>query len=229
MSKELILVVDDDAATLKYVSACLQHEGYDFSLAKDGLEALAIVEKENPTLVILDIMMPKIDGFEVCRRLREFSQVPVIMLSALTNESEKVKCLDIGADDYITKPFSIEELMARIRAVLRRTKSMIADIARPIFIKDALEVNFDRRKVFVNGIEIRLTPTEYSLLQELVVSAGKVLTQSHLLQKVWGPEYQGEREYLHVFIGRLRAKIEHDASNPRYIITIPGVGYEFKI
>jgi two-component system KDP operon response regulator KdpE len=228
MSNKRILVIDDDIATLKYIAACLKHEGYDFSLARDGQDGMSMVERENPELVILDIMMPKMDGFEVCRRVREWTQVPIIMLSSLTGAEEKVKCLNLGADDYLSKPFSIEELLARIRAVLRRTTPVAFNKEQPCFIKDDLEINYNQRKVVLKGIEIKLTPTEYSLLQELAVNAGKVLTQKHLLQKVWGPEYQSEREYLHVFIGRLRSKIEIDQSNPEYIITVPGVGYEFR-
>ena len=194
----------------------------------DGAEALQTFEMELPDLVILDIMMPKLDGFEVCRRLREWSQIPVIMLSARGDESDKVKCLDLGADDYITKPFGASELIARVKAVLRRTEAATAIPTQPSFTSGDLEVNFAQRRITVSGKEVKLTPTEYTLLQEFTLNAGKVLTHTYLLNKVWGPEYREEREYLHVFIRRLRAKLEPDPTNPRYIMTVPGVGYQFR-
>jgi len=178
--------------------------------------------------VILDIMMPKVDGFEVCQRLREWSQIPIIMLSARGDEEDKVKCLDLGADDYITKPFGVEELLARVKAVFRRTQAVGATLTRPAFTSGDLTINFVERRVTIADREVKLTPTEYNLLQELVLNAGKVLTHTHLLSKVWGPEYRDEREYLHVFIRRLRNKLEPDPTNPSYIITVPGVGYQFK-
>jgi len=227
MSTNRVLLIDDDPATRKYVGACLLHEGYEFVYATDGEDGLAMVERSNPALVILDIMMPRLDGFEVCRRLRAWTQVPIIMLSAMTGEGDKVKCLNLGADDYLAKPFGIEELLARIRAVLRRTAQPTTGAASPRFIKDELDIDFNRRKVFVKDTEVRLTPTEYALLHEMVTNAGKVLTHRHLLQRVWGPQYESEREYLHVFVGRLRTKLEPEPGNPRYFITVPGVGYEF--
>jgi len=172
--------------------------------------------------------MPKIDGFEVCLRLREWSQIPIIMLSAKSDASDKVRCLNIGADDYITKPFAPDELIARVKSVLRRTEAAAAVPTQPSFASGDLEINFVERRVTVAGNEVRLTPTEYSLLQELVLNAGKVLTYSHLLKRIWGAEYGQEREYLRVFIGRLRAKFEPDSTKPRYITTVPGVGYRFQ-
>jgi two-component system KDP operon response regulator KdpE len=183
---------------------------------------------ELPDLVILDIVMPKMDGFEVCRRLREWTQVPIIMLSAKGDESDKVKCLDLGADDYITKPFGKDELIARVRAVLRRAEAAATTSTKPSFACGDVRVNFASRQVTVAGNEVKLTPTEYTLLQELVLNASKVLTHTHLLNKVWGPEYRDEREYLHVFVRRLRSKLETDPTKPRYILTVPGVGYQFK-
>jgi two-component system KDP operon response regulator KdpE len=150
------------------------------------------------------------------------------MLSAKSDASDKVRCLNIGADDYITKPFALDELIARVKSVLRRTEAATAVPTQPSFTSGDLEINFVERRVSVAGNEVRLTPTEYSLLQELVLNAGKVLTYSHLLHRVWGPEYGSEREYLRVFIGRLRAKLEPDPANPKYIITVPGVGYRFQ-
>ena len=224
-----ILIVDDDLAILKFLRANLEVEGYVTSMAMDGAEALRMIEMKLPDLVILDIMMPKTDGFEVCRQLREWSQLPVIMLSARGGEEDKIKCLNLGADDYITKPFGVDELIARVRAVLRRTEAARATPVQPHFAGNGLEINFVERKITVAGREVKLTPTEYNLLQELVLNANKVLTHNMLLGKVWGPEYAEEKEYLRVFIGRLRKGLEPDLENPKYIITIPGVGYKFRV
>jgi len=228
MSKKRILIVDDELSIIKLLRANLEAKGYEVLAAMDGAEALQTFEMELPDLVILDIMMPKMDGFEVCRRLREWSQIPIIMLSARGDVSDKVKCLDIGADDYITKPFGAGELIARVRAVLRRTEVATTIPTQPSFGCGDIKISFAQRKVTVADKEVKLTPTEYSLLQELVLNAGKVLTHTYLLNKVWGPEYGEEREYLHVFVGRLRAKLEPDPTNPRYIMAVPGVGYQFK-
>ena len=228
MSKTRILVVDDEVSIIKFLRANLKTNGYDVLTAIDGTEALHIIEMEMPDLIVLDIMMPRMNGFEVCRRLREWSQVPIIMLSARSTEEDKVKCLDTGADDYITKPFGANELIARGSAVLRRTSKVNIVPARASFTSDGLKINFSRRQVTVNGKEVKLTPTEYNLLQELVLNAGKVLTHIHVLNKVWGPEYRDEKEYLHVFIRRLRTKLEAEPQNPRYIMNVPGVGYQFK-
>jgi DNA-binding response OmpR family regulator len=224
-----ILIVDDEPATLKLLHANLKTEGYNTLSAMDGAEALKVIEEKMPDLVILDIMMPKIDGFEVLRRVREWSQLPIIVLSARGDDEDKIKCLDIGADDYISKPFSIGELLARVRMVLRRVEAIgITSSTKVSITSGELEVHFAQRKVTVSGDEIKLTPTEFRLLEELMVNAEKVLTHVHLLSRVWGLEYRGEREYLHTFVRRLRAKIEPDPTNPRYIITVPAVGYQFK-
>ena len=228
MTKTRILVVDDELSIIKFLRANLEANGYEVLTTMDGVEALQTFEMELPDLVILDIMMPKMDGFEVCRRLREWSQTPIIMLSARGDVSDKVKCLDLGADDYITKPFGASELIARVRAVLRRTGAATTIPTQPSFACGDIKISFAQRKVTVAGNEVKLTPTEYSLLQELVLNAGKLLTHTYLLNKVWGPEYREEREYLHVFVRRLRAKLEPDPANPRYIMTVPGVGYQFK-
>ena len=228
MKKTRILVVDDELSIVKFLRANLEARGFEVLAALNGAEALHTFEMEMADLVILDIMMPRMDGFEVCRRLREWSQVPIIMLSAKGDESDKVKCLDLGADDYITKPFGKDELIARVKAVLRRTETAAPTPTTPSFTCGDLQVNFVRREVTVANNEVRLTPTEYTLLQEFVLNAGKVLTHTYLLNRVWGPEYRDEREYLHVFVRRLRAKLEPDPANPRYILTVPGVGYQFK-
>ena len=228
MKKTRILVVDDELSIIKLLRANLEAEGFEVLMAMDGAQALQTFETELPDLVILDIMMPRMDGFEVCRRIREWSQIPVIMLSARGDMHDKVKCLDLGADDYITKPFGKGELTARVKAVLRRTESVAAVPTQPSFNSGDLEINFVKRQVTVAGTEVKLTPTEYNLLRELVLNAGKVLTHTHLLNKVWGPEYREDTQYLHVFIRRLRAKLEPDPTDPRYILTVPSVGYQFK-
>jgi len=228
MGKARILVVDDELSIIKFLRAKLEAEGYEVLTAMNGAEALHTFEMELPALVILDIMMPKMDGFEVCRRLREWSQTPIIMLSARGDESDKVKCLDLGADDYISKPFGAGELMARVKAVLRRAEAAPTTPTQPSFRSADLDINFASRRVTIAGKEVKLTPTEYQLLQEFVLNAGKVLTHTHLLNKVWGLEYREETQYLHVFVRRLRAKLETDPANARYIISVSGVGYQFK-
>ena len=226
MDKTHVLVVDDDPAILRLLSTNLKARGYEVSVAVDGEESLEAVEKDFVDLIILDLMMPKLDGVEVCRRIREWSNIPIIVLSARGDEKGKVKCLELGADDYLTKPFGIAELMARVKTALRHGgDSRMAPAHPSIFTCGDLEINFAMRRVRVDGIEVKLTPTEYSVLQQLAVNTDKVLTHSMLLQGVWGSEYCSEKEYLRVFIGRLRKKIEPDPENPRYILTMPGVGY----
>ena len=227
MHRPRILIVDDDPVIIKFIRANLKAGDYETLAAMDGSEAIQTVERELPDLVLMDIMMPKVDGFEACRRLREWSQIPVIMLSARGDAQDKVKCLDMGADDYITKPFGVGELLARVKAVLRRTQAISTIPTQPTFTCGEIEINFAQRRVNVAGHEVKLTPTEYTLLQELVLNADKVLTHSTLLGRVWGSEYAEEREYLRVFIGRLRKALEPDPETPKYIITIPRVGYQF--
>ena len=225
MDKKRILVVDADTAILRLLSTNLKARGYDVLTATDGEEALEAVQKDYIDLIILDIMMPKVDGVQVCRHIREWSDIPIIILSARGDENDKVKCLELGADDYLTKPFGIAELMARINTAFRHRGDASVAPAQSSFTCDGLEINFAKRRVTVKGKEITLTPTEYSLLQQLAVNSDKVLTHSMLLHSVWGTEYSSEKEYLRVFVGRLRRKLEPDPKNPRYIHTIPGVGY----
>ena len=225
MDKKHILIVDDDPAILRLLSTNLKARGYEVSSAANGEESLEAVQCNFIDLIILDIMMPKVDGVEVCRRIREWSDVPIIMLSAKGDEKDKVKCLELGADDYLTKPFGIAELMARINTAFRHRGDPTVAPAQPNFALGSLEINFAKRRVTVDGKEITLTPTEYSLLQHLAVNADKVLTHSMILQSVWGNEYSSEKEYLRVFVGRLRRKLEPDQQNPKYIQTVPGVGY----
>jgi len=225
MEKKHILIVDDDPAILRLLSTNLKARGYEVTTAANGEESLEAVQKDFVDLIILDLMMPKVDGVEVCRRIREWSDIPIIILSARGDENDKVKCLELGADDYLTKPFGIAELMARIKTAFRHRGDPTVAPALSTFVCDGLEINFAKRRVTVNGNEITLTPTEFALLQHLAVNSDKVLTHSMLLQSVWGSEYSSEKEYLRVFVGRLRRKLEPDPKNPKYIQTIPGVGY----
>jgi len=229
MDKTHILVVDDDPAIIRLLCTNLKARGYKVSTAMDGEESLEAVEKDFVDLIILDLMMPKIDGVEVCRRIREWSNVPIVVLSARGDEKDKVKCLELGADDYLTKPFGIAELMARIKTALRHSDTSGVAAAPANFSCGDLEINFAMRRVTVGGKEVKLTPTEYAVLQHLAVNTNKVLTHSMLLQGVWGSEYSSEKEYLRVFVGRLRKKIESDYKNPRYILTVPGVGYHLGV
>lgn len=225
MDKKRILIVDDDPAILRLLSTNLKARGYEVISAANGEESLEAVQRDFIDLMILDLMMPKVDGVEVCRRVREWSEVPIIILSARGDENDKVKCLELGADDYLTKPFGIAELMARIKTAFRHRGDATAVPTQTNFNCDGMEINFAKRRVTMDGQEVTLTPTEYSLLQHLAINCDKVLTHNMLLQSVWGNEYSSEKEYLRVFVGRLRRKLEPDPKNPRYIQTIPGVGY----
>ncbi len=224
MKETTILVVDDDPVIVKFVSANLKARGFSVVTAEDGEAAIKAMEQTLPDLVILDIMMPGMDGVEVCGRIREWSKVPIIMLTAKNELNDKVELLNLGADDYITKPFGIEELLARVRAILRR-KVGAASSDTVLFVNDDLEINFAERWVSLDGKQIDLSPTEYDLLRELAQNAGKVLTHQMLLSRVWGSEYGNETEYLRVYIGRLRGKLEVDPKKPKHILTKSGVGY----
>ena len=222
-----ILLAEDEVALRDFVSRNLRARGFEVLEASNGLEAIALWEREDPHLLILDIMMPRMDGLEVCRRVREHSAVPIIVLTALDAESDKVAALDLGADDYLTKPFGVEELLARVRAVLRRTQWEVMLPAGDTKQYGDLAIDLSGHVVRLRGAEVRLSPTEFSLLGLLVTNVGKVLTHRMLLQSIWGPEYGGEAEYLRVYINRLRQKLEPDPANPRYLLTEPGVGYRF--
>ncbi len=222
-----ILIAEDEIVLRDFVCRNLRARGFDVLEASNGLEAVALWERENPHLLILDIMMPRMDGLEVCRRVREHSAVPIIVLTALDAESDKVAALDLGADDYLTKPFGVEELLARVRAVLRRTQWEKPQISGDIKQFDELEIDLVGHIVRLRGAEVRLSPTEFAVMAQLVTHAGKVLTHRMLLQSIWGAEYGGEAEYLRVYINRLRQKLESDPANPRYLLTEPGVGYRF--
>lgn len=225
MKKTRVLIVDDEPETLKYVGANLKIRGYDVVTAADGGEALQRADEDVFDLMLLDITMPGPDGFAVCQAVRQRSTVPIIMLTARGQEKDKVKALDLGADDYITKPFGIDELLARVRSVLRRSQQDTST-AETLNVGD-LTINFVQRRVTRSGQDIKLTPTEYQLLVQLARSAGKVLSHAILLQRVWGPEYGEESDYLWAYVRRLRRKIEEDPDHPRYLLTEPGVGYRF--
>jgi two-component system KDP operon response regulator KdpE len=219
-----LLVVDDDPRMQRLLRANLERAGYRVDVANDGAGALEQVELAPPDLVLLDVMMPLMDGLTCLSRLREFSDVPVILLTAKGEERDKVQGLDLGADDYLTKPFGPAELLARVRAVLRRRTQASAAAPAEITVGD-LTINLARRRVVRQDQDIRLTPTEYKLLYELATNRGRVLLHGELLARVWGPEYRDEVDYLWTYVRYLRQKIEPDPAHPRYILSEPGVGY----
>lgn len=225
--KKRILVVDDEPRMRRFVRMNLDLEGYDVSEAENGLVALDKVREELPDAVLLDVMMPTMDGFETLARIREVSAVPVIMLTVKGDEDDRVRGLDLGADDYVTKPFSPRELSSRIRAVLRRVDAAKPGGAEPLVIDEDLAIDFPRRAVIVRGEHVKLRPTEYRLLVHLVENAGWIVPQETLLSKVWGPEYRDDNQLLRLYIAYLRKKIEPDPANPRYIFNERGVGYRF--
>src|SRR5438874_5810264 len=214
-----ILLAEDEAVLRDFVSRNLHARGFQVLEASNGLEAIALWERENPDLLILDIMMPRMDGLEVCKCVRVHSAVPIIVLTALDTESDKVTALDLGADDYLTKPFGVEELLARVRAVLRRTQWEAVPPASGTKRFGDLEIDLSGHIVRLQGVEVRLSPIEFSLLEQLITNAGKVLPHRMLLQRIWGSEYGGEAEYLRVYINRLRQKLEPNPAQPRYLLT----------
>jgi two-component system KDP operon response regulator KdpE len=225
-SNQRILVVDDETSIRRYLRAALTAQGFTVYEAADGEEALSVVLAHRPDMIILDLGLPDMDGIEVTRRLREWSQTPIIILSVHEAEQDKIAALDAGADDYLTKPFGTGELLARMRVVQRR---QIANTKNePVFQSGILKVDFSRRLVSVNEKEVQLTPTEYDLLRVLVTYAGKVITHRQLLRQVWGDGYE-DMHILRVNISNLRAKVEPDPSRPTYIHTEPGVGYRLRV
>ncbi len=224
---DCILVVDDEPRYVRAIRFNLEASGYEVLTARDGQTAIELAATEEPNLVVLDIRLADLDGFEVCQRIREFSQVPIIMLTALAEDTDKVKGLDVGADDYVTKPFSADELLARVRATLRRVRVSERQEPHPIFQAGDLVVDFAQQRVFARCQEVKLTPTEYRLLHELIREADRVLVPEYLLKSVWGTGYEGENHLLWQAVHRLRRKIEQDPKNPQYIQTRPGVGYVF--
>ncbi|MCS6938230.1 MAG: response regulator transcription factor [Roseiflexaceae bacterium] len=227
LKDKLILVVDDEPRMVNFMRMNLELEGCRVISASNGREALEKVRDEMPDVVLLDIMMPVMDGFETLRRLRQASSVPVLVLTAKDDEEDRIKGLELGADDYIGKPFSHRELVSRIRAVLRRYNTPPPAPQTMVKVDDRLQIDFARREVLVNGERVNLRPTEYRLLYHLVQNAGYVMTHEQLLSKVWGPEYRDETHYLRLYITYLRQKIEEDPANPKYILTERGIGYRF--
>ena len=225
--KNRILVVDDEKGLVKIIRLNLEHDGFEVFEANNGAHAMDRLRAVIPDLVLLDVMMPDLDGFQVLRMIREVGSTPVIMLTAKGEENDKVRGLELGADDYVTKPFSPRELTSRIRAVLRRGSFSDQTDTGKIDVDGRLQIDFDRHEVWVGGELVQLRPTEYRLLYHLVKNAGWVLTHDQILSKVWGYEYEDEPHYVRLYINYLRKKIEKDPANPRYILTERGVGYRF--
>jgi len=223
-----ILVVDDEPRVIGFVRMNLELEGHQIIDAHNGVEALEAIRTKLPDIVLLDVMMPELDGFETLRMLREFSNIPVIMLTAKGEENDKVYGLELGADDYVAKPFGPRELSSRIKAVLRRTESPSSSPDQAVLeIDDHLSVDFNRREVIVDGEHVKLRPTEYRLLYHLIENAGWTVPHEQLLAKVWGYEYRDEAHYVRLYVNYLRDKIEKNPSEPQYILTERGVGYRF--
>jgi len=222
-----ILVVDDEKRMVRFIRLNLEHDGFQVIPAYNGKEAIEQVRSSLPNLVLLDVMLPDFDGFQVLQKIREFSSVPVIMLTAKGEEDDRVRGLELGADDYVTKPFSPRELVSRVRAVLRRIESTEGGASSAINVDERLKLDFKRREVWVDGELIQLRPTEYRLLYHLVQNAGWVLTHEQILTKVWGYEYRDEPHYVRLYVNYLRKKIELDPAKPQYILTERGVGYRF--
>jgi DNA-binding response OmpR family regulator len=222
-----ILVVDDEERMVRFIRLNLEHDGFLVLEAFKGTQAIQKVRDGIPDLVLLDVMLPDLDGFEVLKMLREINNVPVIMLTAKAEEDDRIKGLELGADDYITKPFSPRELSSRVRAVLRRVEPISGGMHGLIEVDDRLKIDFDRREIWVEDKLVKLRPTEYRLLYHLVQNAGWVVTHDQILSKVWGYEYRDEPHYVRLYINYLRQKLEKDPASPKYILTERGIGYRF--
>lgn len=223
--KDKALIIDDDVAFTRVIQLRLEQEGYEVIIADSGIEGLRQAYDGHPDLVILDVMMPGLDGWETCQRLREICDVPIIMLTAKDGKVDTVRGLELGADDYVTKPFSTEELVARMRALLRRARLPLSPHPPTVYADGELVVDFAKHRVMVRGKRVDLTPTEFRLLSCLARSPGRVIPHKTLLIRAWGPEYIGETQYLKLYIRYLREKIEKDPSKPQYILTEWGIGY----
>lgn len=222
-----ILVVDDEERIVRFIRLNLEQDGFRVEEAFNGKDALDKLRQTLPDLILLDVMLPDIEGFDVLAMIRENHDVPIIMLTAKTEEDDRVRGLELGADDYVTKPFSPRELVSRVRAVLRRTQAQRSGPSSAIIVDERLKLDFDRREVWVDGELMKLRPTEYRLLYHLVQNAGWVVTHDQILAKVWGYEYRDEPHYVRLYINYLRQKLEEDPSDPKYILTERGVGYRF--
>jgi two-component system, OmpR family, KDP operon response regulator KdpE len=225
VTRPTVLVIEDDRRYRDLLELNLTRHGYEALLAPDGLTGLNLLERDAPELVILDLLLPDMNGFEVCRRIREYSAVPIIILTGRAEAAQKVRGLRAGADDYVTKPFGAEELLARVAAVLRRCRQDGGTEAPAVFACGDLVIDFAARRVAVGGREVHLTPSEYRLLQHLALNAGRVLVQDELLRRVWGPGYEDQPEVLHTAVRRLRRKLEPDPAAPRYVLTRRSTGY----
>jgi two-component system KDP operon response regulator KdpE len=223
----MVLIVEDEPQMLRFLRPVLGSLGYELVEATTGADALRLAATRTPDLVLLDLGLPDLDGLEVTRRLREWSQVPIIVVSARGKETDKIAVLDAGADDYVTKPFGVGELLARVRVALRHA-ARSGDSGAPLITIDELTVDLDKRRVALAGREVRLTPTEYRLVALLAKHAGRVLTHSFLLREVWGSAYAGQTHYLRVYMAQLRRKLERDPAQPFYLLTEPGVGYRMR-
>jgi DNA-binding response OmpR family regulator len=227
MEEKKILVIDDDVNLLQSIKFTFVRAGAEVITAVDGREGLHRFYEDCPDLVILDVRMPDIDGWETCRQIRLFSNVPIIMLTTLNKDEEVIRGLDYGADDFVTKPFSREVLLARARALLRRSESP-GELGQTTYSDDHLYISLEKRRVLVRGEPVQLTATEFRLLAYLLQNAGQVLTHRTILDKVWGWEYQDSVDYVHVYLSHLRRKLEEDPRNPRYLMTERGIGYRFE-
>jgi DNA-binding response OmpR family regulator len=234
MAGSKVLIVEDDQTLLGVLRYNLAKEGYDVVTASDGAQALEVARSEKPEVIVLDIMLPKLDGFEVCRILRREMTVPILMLTAKTEEIDKVVGLELGADDYMTKPFSVREFLARIRAMLRRTEMMKQEVAAskeaqpPVVKIGSLEIDPTRHQVFLSGSVLDLSPREFDLLAFLASNPGRVFSRDYLLERVWGYDYAGDTRTVDVHVRWLRQKIEVDPAHPRHLLTVRGVGYKFE-
>jgi len=225
VAKPRVLIVDDEPRYVRLIAVNLEASGYATLSARDGKSAIDLAAAERPDLVLLDIGLPVMDGFEACRRIREFSATPIIMLTAKAGEADKVRGLDAGADDYLTKPFGPAELLARIRAVLRRVTLPEELRSSPTFTSGDLSIDFAQHRVRIGAREVALSPTEYKLLAELARNAGRVIPTDELLHRIWGPEYGQETQHVRLYVSRVRQKIEADPEHPRRLTTRPGIGY----
>ena len=227
--KPLILVIEDDPQIRRFLRATLAAEDYQFHEAVTAAEGIAQAAARQPDLVLLDLGLPDRDGLEIIREIRSWSQMPIVVLSARGQEKDKIAALDLGADDYVAKPFAVGELLARIRAALRRAAPLAPEGAEPVVRFGNVQADFEKRLITVSGQEVHLTPNEYKLLQVLIKHAGRVVTQRQLLNEVWGPQHTEQSQYLRVYVAQLRRKLEQDPARPRYLQTEPGVGYRLSL